>query len=47
MTGPFAARVNQEKEIRILGHLVPPGTPIVCALGVSLNDANVFPDPGK
>jgi cytochrome P450 len=44
-TGPFAARVAENKEIRISGHLIPPGTPIVKAIGVSLRDEKYFPDP--
>jgi cytochrome P450 len=47
VTAPFAARVSPDRDLRVHGHLIPANTPIVCALGVALNDPNVFQDPGK
>ena len=43
----IAARVSKDKELRIGGHLVPPGIPIIAALNVILHDDKVFPDPKK
>lgn len=47
VTAPFAARVCSEKEVRVRGHLIPPNTPIVKALGVSLHDEQHFPEPER
>ena len=41
---PMAARVDHE-ESQILGYTIPPGTPVVHALGVSLTDPDVWKDP--
>ncbi len=47
ITAPFAARVSIEKEIRVGGHLIPAGIPIVYALGVLLSDEKYFPHPNE
>ncbi len=47
---PFGARTtpeDREEGILIGGHRVPPSTPVVCALGVALQDEKVFPDPER
>ena len=47
MTAPFAARVCKDRDLRVHGHLIQAGTPIVCALGVSLSDPQFYEDPGQ
>ncbi len=44
---PFAARVSEERDWSVGGHLIPKGTPIVTALGVSLQDEEAFQEPEK
>ncbi len=44
---PFAARVSEERDWSVGGHLIPKGTPIVTALGVSLQDEEDFQEPEK
>ena len=45
ITAPFAARVSRDKDMRIGGHLIPAGIPIVYALGVLLSDEKFFQNP--
>ena len=47
ITAPFAARVSNDKELTIGGHLVPAGIPIILADGVLLSDEKYFPNLGK
>ena len=43
---PFAARYMDE-DIELGGYLIPGGTPIIHALGVSLQNPEYFPEPSK
>ena len=43
---PFAARFFDE-ELKLGEYTIPAGTPVLHALGVSLQDPTVFPDPEK
>ena len=47
ITAPFAARVSNDKNLTIDGHLVPAGIPIALAIGVLLSDEKYFPDLEK
>ncbi len=47
MTAPFAARVEETRSWKLGGHEIPPGTPIVAALGVSLQDDEYYPEPDR
>ena len=47
ITAPFAARVSDDKDLTIGGHLVPAGIPITLAIGVLLSDEKYFPDLEK
>ena len=47
ITAPFAARVSNDKDLTIGGHLVPAGIPITLAIGVLLSDEKYFPDLEK
>ena len=47
ITAPFAARVSNEKDLTIGGHLIPAGIPIVLADGVLLSDEKYFPNLDK
>jgi cytochrome P450 family 20 subfamily A len=42
---PWAARVSTNDEIVICGHMIPVGTPIIQALGVALQDENIWSNP--
>lgn len=42
---PFAARVVDHEDITIKGFSIPAGTPIIHALGVSLQNKDIFPNP--
>ena len=44
ITAPFGARVSNYKEVRVGGHLIPAGIPIVLANGVVLSDETYFPN---
>ena len=48
-TDTFSARVDtaDREAIRVGGHLVPRGTPIINALSVALDDEKYFPDPER
>jgi len=43
----FAARVATDHEVRVGGHLLPPGTPVIAALHVINHDPQVFPEPDR
>ena len=43
ITAPFAARVSNDKDLTVGGHLIPAGIPIVLADGVLLSDEKYFP----
>lgn len=42
---PYAARVSTEEDLVICGHTVPANTPIIQALGVTLEDENIWSNP--
>ncbi|XP_077978290.1 cytochrome P450 20A1-like [Glandiceps talaboti] len=44
---PFAARVNYDRDMRVLGYTIPKGTGVVHALGVVLQDPNIWPYPDR
>nr|APH81398.1 cytochrome P450 CYP20A1 [Tigriopus kingsejongensis] len=46
-TVPIAARIDETKELKIGGFRIPPNTPLIQALGVTLQDPNVFKEPDK
>ncbi|XP_022102314.1 cytochrome P450 20A1-like [Acanthaster planci] len=43
---PYAARF-QDNESELGGHVIPPGTPVMHALGVVLQDKELWPEPKK
>ncbi|XP_038078617.1 cytochrome P450 20A1-like [Patiria miniata] len=43
---PYAARF-QDNESQLGGHVIPPGTPVIHALGVMLQDEELWPEPDK
>ena len=47
ITAPFAARVSNDKDLTVGGHLIPAGIPIVLADGVLLSDEKYFPNLGE
>ena len=47
ITAPFAARVSNDKDLTIGGHMIPAGIPIVLADGVLLSDEKYFPNLDK
>ena len=47
LTATMAARVCEDREISLGGHIVPAGTPVITALGVALWDEKYFDQPNK
>lgn len=44
---PWAARIATEEDLVICGHRIPVGTSIIQALGVVLQDENIWPNPDQ
>ncbi|XP_013394727.1 cytochrome P450 20A1-like [Lingula anatina] len=44
---PIAARYDEEKDVTLGGYVIPPGTPIIQALGVGYSDPSIWPNPEK
>ena len=44
--GPWTGR-QSDKDVSVCGYLVPAGTPIICALGVSLKNTTQWKDEEK
>ncbi|XP_064627811.1 cytochrome P450 20A1-like [Lineus longissimus] len=44
---PYAARYDPDSETELGGHVIPPGTPVIQAVGVTFQDEEVWPNPNK